>query len=101
MPDSYSFVSPAFNKMSTLEKQKVVIILAVDGGGMYGIFPLKVLKQLEESSGQPISNLFDAMVGTSTGSIVVSCLAMPDKHGKPKYNVKNKALATSNNITKG
>lgn len=74
-------------KLSTLEKQEIVTILADDGGGMYGIFPLKVLKQLEESSGQPISNLIDVMVGTSTGSVVVSCLAMPDSHGKLKYNV--------------
>ena len=87
MPESYSFVSPAFKKLSTPEKKKVITILAIDGGGMYGLFPLKALKQLEQSSGQPISDLFDVMVGTSTGSIVVSTLATPDNHGKPKYTV--------------
>ncbi len=61
-------------------------ILVIDGGGIAGILPLMVLNYLEQQSRKPISDLFDLFVGTSTGSIIISALNIPNKHGKPKYS---------------
>ncbi len=66
----------------------IVRILVIDGGGIDGIMPLVLLNYLEEKTGKPISDLFDFFTGTSTGSIIVSTLNMPDQHGKPKYTAK-------------
>lgn len=46
-------------------------ILSIDGGGLRGIVPLMVLKRIEEESGKRIHELFDMVVGTSTGGIIV------------------------------
>lgn len=47
-------------------------ILAIDGGGIRGILPLAVLARLEQTylGGNPITDRFDLVVGTSTGGIV-------------------------------
>jgi patatin-like phospholipase/acyl hydrolase len=50
-------------------------ILAIDGGGLRGIFPAALLAWLEEYTGACIANHFDLMVGTSTGGILVLGLA--------------------------
>lgn len=52
-------------------------ILAIDGGGIRGVFPAAVLAGLEETvtGGRPISDYFDLIVGTSTGGILALGLA--------------------------
>ncbi len=45
-------------------------ILSVDGGGIRGIIPLKVLAYIENQIEKPISQLFNVMGGTSTGGII-------------------------------
>lgn len=45
-------------------------ILAIDGGGMRGLFPAGILARLEEAYDIPISDKFDLIVGTSTGGII-------------------------------
>ena len=44
-------------------------ILAIDGGGIRGIIPAAALAALEEQHG-PTAELFDLVVGTSTGGII-------------------------------
>ena len=79
-------------------KRQFYNILAVDGGGIRGIIPGVVMKRMEKyayeyaiSKGYKfprypgiddriaLKDLFDMMAGTSTGSILVSGLAYPDK----------------------
>lgn len=48
-------------------------VLAIDGGGIRGIIPLKVLTELERYIG-PISNTFDLIAGTSTGGMIALAL---------------------------
>jgi hypothetical protein len=45
-------------------------ILALDGGGVRGIFTAAVLAGLEQDLGRPVLDAFDLVVGTSTGGII-------------------------------
>lgn len=45
-------------------------ILAIDGGGIKGVFPASFLAAIEDAIGDKISNYFDLIVGTSTGGII-------------------------------
>src|SRR5256885_2374773 len=56
-------------------------ILSIDGGGIRGVFALKILRRIEqlyrEERRQPdlvLANVFDMFAGTSTGAIVATCL---------------------------
>lgn len=50
-------------------------ILAIDGGGIRGIYPAYILQRMEEEFGIKYSEHFDLIVGTSTGSIIAAALA--------------------------
>ena len=47
-------------------------ILAIDGGGMYGVVSLEVCIAIEEATGKQLRDLFDFFVGTSTGALIVA-----------------------------
>ena len=49
-------------------------ILFLDGGGMRGLIQIEILSQLEEQTGRKITELFDWIVGTSTGGIIALAL---------------------------
>ena len=55
-------------------KKGGVKILCLDGGGMKGLAQIEVLCQLEVATGQKITELFDWIVGTSTGAIIALAL---------------------------
>ncbi|WP_133128713.1 patatin-like phospholipase family protein [Legionella nagasakiensis] len=75
-------------KRISLPDKEVVRILIIDGGGINGIIPLSVLNYLEKKTGKPIASLFDFFSGTSTGSIIVSALNIPNAHGEPKFKTE-------------
>lgn len=50
-------------------------ILSIDGGGIRGLFPARLLKYIETELKVPLSKRFGMFAGTSTGSIVASSLA--------------------------
>ena len=52
-------------------------VLSIDGGGIRGIIPARILNELEQRTGKPASALFDIMAGTSTGGILVLGLTKP------------------------
>lgn len=66
-------------------------VLAIDGGGVRGIIPALILQEIETITKSHISELFDLIVGTSTGGIIALGLCAPniDKNGHfdgtPKY----------------
>jgi patatin-like phospholipase/acyl hydrolase len=45
-------------------------ILSIDGGGLRGIVPLLILREIEKETGKKIHELFDVVAGTSTGGII-------------------------------
>lgn len=55
-------------------------LLFLDGGGIKGLVQLEVLMQLEEHTQCRISDLFDWIVGTSTGGIIALAIV----YGKSK-----------------
>lgn len=49
-------------------------VLALDGGGLRGIFTAALLAGLEADIGRPVADCFDLVVGTSTGGIIALSL---------------------------
>ncbi len=49
-------------------------ILCLDGGGVKGLVQIEFLRQLEEKTGKRAIDLFDWIVGTSTGGIIALTL---------------------------
>jgi patatin-like phospholipase/acyl hydrolase len=54
--------------------KKVFKILSIDGGGIRGVFPAHILKCMSERLGIRISEHFDMISGTSTGSIIAAAV---------------------------
>ncbi|UJQ20668.1 patatin-like phospholipase family protein [Wolbachia endosymbiont of Delia radicum] len=61
-------------------------ILSIDGGGIRGIIPAMILSRIEQKTGKPISQIFDLLVGTSTGATIVAGLCKKDSKGKLQYS---------------
>jgi patatin-like phospholipase/acyl hydrolase len=57
---------------------RIVRILSIDAGGVRAIVPSVVLSQMERQAGKPISELFDLIVGSSTGGLLALCLTKPN-----------------------
>ena len=74
------------NLKRRMQADKPIRILSLDGGGMRGIIPATFLEALEHLSGQSIPELFDVVVGTSTGAILSAGLTVAGEDGKVKYN---------------
>lgn len=49
-------------------------ILFLDGGGIRGLVQIEILEQLEKRTGRKVTELFDWIVGTSTGAVVALSL---------------------------
>ena len=70
------------------EARPVKRVLSLDGGGIRGIIPALVIAHLERQMGAPASELFDLIVGTSTGGILALGLALQDEQGRPLLAAK-------------
>jgi len=62
-----------------------VRVLSIDGGSMRGLLALHCLAYLEKRSGRPACELFDVMVGTSSGAFIVAALSVPLDHQTPRF----------------
>jgi len=60
--------------------QKAIRILSLDGGGIRGIAVAKILQGFERKTKKKIHELFDVVVGTSTGGLlaVMMCVEVPE-----------------------
>ena len=54
-------------------------ILSIDGGGLRGIIPLQVIKEVEKLTGEPVHKTFDLIAGTSTGGLLTCALSFGDQ----------------------
>ena len=55
--------------------EKPFRILSVDGGGIRGIYPAKILELIQDRLQVNILEKFDMIAGTSTGSIIAAAIA--------------------------
>jgi len=62
--------------------RRTVRILAIDGGGVRGLLPARLLVELEAMAGRPLRSLFDVVAGTSVGGIMALGYAAPGADGK-------------------
>ncbi len=79
-PDTPPLISPRRSSFSSVQRRERLPwpedqpfrILAIDGGGIKGIFPAAVLAQIEADllGGRSVVDYFDMIVGTSTGGIL-------------------------------
>jgi len=78
-------------------------ILAIDGGGIKGLYSSTILEHLEEKYGGSCSDYFDMLCGTSTGGIISMGLSLKipaseiskiySERGKEIFQKQNKCVA--------
>ncbi len=73
---------------------KYRVILSLDGGGIKGVVPLKILSHIQKQisamdSDVDISSWVDLFSATSTGSIIGGALMLRDEDGKAKFSPNN------------
>lgn len=66
--------SESANEGVPSEPSRPFTVLALDGGGIRGIFSAALLAGLEEDTGHHVIDHFDLVVGTSTGGIIALAL---------------------------
>lgn len=64
-----------------MEEKKKFTILSIDGGGIRGLIPAKVLAELErelkkQDPDKPLYEYFDLICGTSTGAILAIAISL-------------------------
>lgn len=78
-------------------QQRGIRILSIDGGGTRGFIVLYMLAMLEKLTGKKISDLFDLIVGTSTGGLITGLAAWSEtsmEEAKPYYRILCKTIFT-------
>ncbi len=68
---------------------KPFLVLSLDGGGVRGLIPLTILREIEAKTGKPISQLFDLIIGNSTGGILALCLSAQKNNNQPRYSAED------------
>ncbi|XP_058097035.1 patatin-like protein 1 [Magnolia sinica] len=74
---------------------EMITVLSIDGGGVRGIIPGTILafleSKLQELDGEDarLADYFDLIAGTSTGGLVTTMLAAPDKNNRPLFAAKD------------
>ena len=63
-------------------------ILAIDGGGMRGLIPSTILAHIENKTNKTIAEMFDLIVGTSTGGLIAAAAVTKNAQGKPKFKAQ-------------
>ncbi len=75
------------------------VLLSIDGGGVRGVVPLMILKEIEKLTGKPISENIDYFAGTSSGALIGAVLALKDDEGNSIYGTKE-VFDIINRVTK-
>ncbi|WP_417688124.1 patatin-like phospholipase family protein [Roseibium sp.] len=76
--------------------RKKRIVLSMDGGGIRGLIPLRLLESIESRMShrgvrRPLHQCFDLMCGTSTGGLIAAAIAAP----KPGSGIDEAAFSIS------
>jgi len=68
----------------------MVTILSIDGGGIRGVLPARVLKEVRRrlsiaGERRPFFDLFDVIAGTSTGALIALALSLRNRDGTERF----------------
>lgn len=80
-----------------ISPKRGIRILSIDGGGSRGFIVLAMLAVLERVTGKKISEMFDLILGTSTGGLISSLVAWSPismEEAKPYYRILCKTIFT-------
>lgn len=66
---------PNSSHQGTMKDESTFKVLSLDGGGAKGFYTLGILSEIEAAADKPLSQIFDLIYGTSTGSIIAALLA--------------------------
>ncbi len=82
------FLAPAIPPEASAAGSKKYWVLSLDGGGIRGIMQLQALAKLVAETNKPITQLVDAVAGTSVGGFIATLLTLPDPKNPsmPKYS---------------
>ncbi|MCA9507359.1 MAG: patatin-like phospholipase family protein [Myxococcales bacterium] len=69
--------------------ERPIRVLSLDGGGIRGILEVMSLTEIEDEIGKPINQIFDVMVGSSTGGLIALALSIGDEQGKAFYSARS------------
>lgn len=61
---------------SNSSREKTFKILSIDGGGIKGLYPARILQHIEERYKVKIADQFDMICGTSTGGLIALALSI-------------------------
>lgn len=67
-------------------------ILSIDGGGIRGLIPAKILAEIEKRTNKRICEMFNLIAGTSTGGILALGLTKPDPNNDKQAHFKAEQL---------
>lgn len=88
-----SYLYASFSEDEDRNKE-TVNILSIDGGGIRGVLPARILQHIEQELEKnfnrkiPIAECFDIIAGTSTGGIISLGLNMRDSETNQLYTAK-------------
>ncbi|MBD2067229.1 patatin-like phospholipase family protein [Leptolyngbya sp. FACHB-671] len=76
-------------------------ILAIDGGGIRGLYAAYLLKKIHEELNVDFSEYFDLVIGTSTGSIIAGAIAVdyPIEKVVLLYEVEGRKIFSPNSFS--
>jgi len=81
------------DNISNVKKQKkrTFTVLSIEGGGVRGVIPVRILVEIEKLTGKPIAETFDIISGVSTGGIIAASLSVPDINNpkKPCFSARD------------
>lgn len=72
------------SKITPIHGKKEVFILSIDGGGIRGLIPTRIIQEIEHITKRHPTELFDFIAGTSIGGIISLALTTPSKDQKPQ-----------------
>jgi len=64
-------------------------VLSIDGGGVRGIIPARILQEIETRTGKHVSKIFDIISGASTGGLLALGLAKANAEKQPAFFAKD------------
>lgn len=74
-------------------------VLALDGGGIRGLIAIEVLRHLERLTGTRVNDLFDYIIGVSTGAIIAAVIGRCTASPSPRPRPRPRSLSLAHSLT--